>query len=325
MNLHTTYMGLKINSPVIVSSSGFSADIEKMVQAQKAGAGAIVLKSLFEEQIIQETAGKLQENEMYFWFPEANDQISKLTKEQGVADYLQLIKDAKKALDIPVIASINCMTSAEWPAFAAKIQDAGADGLELNIAIIPRNDDVDCCALEMEYVQIVEEVCKNTSLPVSVKIGSHFTNLSQLCKGLCQAGAKNIVMFNRYYQPDINIENLEIVSNDYKSKEGEYSESLRWIALLSNNNYCELTASTGYHTGHDVVKALLAGASAVQVATTLYQNGIEYIAEMLTDIQSWMQTKSFDTIEDFKGKLSQNKEATVAFERVQFMKKTFGI
>ncbi len=315
-------MGLDLNNPIVVSSSGLTNNIEYMKKIASVGAGAIVLKSLFEEQIIEEVDHKLKDNDMYFWFPEANEHVKTISKDHGVSEYLNLIKEAKAEISIPVIASINCMTATEWPSFAKRIEEAGADGLELNISIMPRNDEVDCRALEMEYIEIVEEVRKHTKLPLSVKIGPHFTNIAQLCCGLTKAGASNVVLFNRYYKPDVDIENMNIVANKYHSNADEISESLRWIALISNRNYCELTASTGVHTGADIIKTILVGATAVQVATTLYTNGVDYIKTMLADMEAWMTKKGYSSMDEFKGILNKSKEATTAFERVQFMKKT---
>jgi dihydroorotate dehydrogenase (fumarate) len=321
-NLKTKYMGFELRNPIVVSSSGLTNNVENIKKIEDAGAGAVVLKSLFEEQIIDEIDAKLNDNDMYFWFPEAREHVKSISTDHGVNQYLQLIKEVKKEVSIPVIASINCMTATAWPAFASKIEEAGADGLELNISIMPRNDEVDCRTLELEYIQTVEEVRRHTKLPISVKLAPYFTHLAQICKGFTESGATNIVLFNRYLKPDVDIDSISITRNKYHSNEDEIAESLRWIALLSNRNYCELTASTGIHTGADVIKAILVGATAVQIATTLYTNGLDYIRTMISDMESWMREKAFNSIDTFKGKLSEGKQATAAFERVQFMKKT---
>ena len=322
MDLKTNYMGLEMKNPIIAGSSGITNNVESIKRIAGYGIGAVVLKSLFEEQIVHEIDVKLKDNEMYFWYPEARDFVQSISKDHGVDKYLELIRESKKAVDIPIIASINCMSPAEWPSFAKKIEEAGADGLELNITILPQNDEISSCDMEMQYVTIVEEVRKFTSLPIAVKISPYFSNLRMLCSALTQAGAQAVVMFNRYYKPDVDIDKMAIVSNKYHSNAEELSESLRWIGLLSNRNICQFAASTGIHKGDDVIKALLVGADAAQIATILYKNGLEYIPVMLTHIEKWMENKGFKSIADFKGKLSKGKEVTASFERVQFMKKT---
>ena len=325
MDLKTNYMGLTLNNPIVVSSSGFTNNIDSIKKIAGYGAGAVVLKSLFEEQIVHEIDVKLKDNEMYFWYPEAKDYVQHISKNHGIEQYLDLIKEAKKAVDIPVIASINCMTPAEWPAFSKRVQDAGADGLELNISILPTNDEISSCDIEMLYIEIVEAVKKHTTLPIAVKISPYFTNLSLLCSGLAKAGADAIVLFNRYYKPDIDINKMAVIPNKYYSNSDELSESIRWIGLLSQKNMCHFAASTGIHKGDDVIKALLVGAEAAEIATVLYKNGLEYIPVMLTHMKKWMENKGFTSLSEFRGKLAKGKEANFAFERVQFMKKTTNV
>ncbi len=324
MDLSTKYLGLTLKNPVIVSSSKLTGTISNIKACAKAGAGAVVLKSLFEEQITARAKQKTMGNEMYFWYPEADEYVTGLGKEAGLEEYLEFVREAKKSVDIPIIASINCVSPIEWPKYAAKIQEAGADALELNIAIFPFDRQVTSLQIEDTYVEIVKEVKKYVSIPVSVKIGPYFTNVLNISYRLAEAGADALVLFNRFYNPDVDIANMRVVADNVYSSPDEKSIPLRWIALLSANGIpCELAASTGIHYSIGVAKQLLAGASVTQICTTLYQNGIPYIREIVAGLEDWMKKHKFNTIEDFRGKLNKNSEISAGFERLQYLKKNF--
>jgi len=250
--------------------------------------------------------------------------ICNFSKEHGIKEYLKLIEDAKKAVDIPVIASINCVTPREWPFFAKELVNAGADGLELNIFIPPTNINLTGYKMEETYIEIIREVKKNVDIPVGAKIGYYFTNLYRTIFKISNLEIDNIVLFNRYYRPDIDIERIKIISNNIFSNPEELTLALRWIALLSGKVNCGLIAATGVHDYTGIVKQLLAGASAVQVSTTLYQNGIGYISTMIKELEEWMKRKNYADIQSFKGKITNDEDNCVAFERVQFMRKTTG-
>lgn len=322
MDLSTTYMGLELKNPVIVSSSRLTNEIENIQLCAEKGAGAIVLKSLFEEQLLADPKKLMAQDEHYFWFPEAVDYINAHAREQGFAEYLTLIREAKESTSVPIIASINCNTHNEWPKFAAKLEEAGADGLELNISIMPFDEQLTSLDIERNYVEIVSEVKQFVSLPVAVKIGCMFTNLISLVKELEAVEADAIVIFNRFFRPDIDIENERIVPGEIYSSPEEITQSLRWVSLLSSHVKCDLAANTGIHTAEGVIKQLLAGAAAVQICTTLYQNGIEYLEVILSELESWAKGRNYSSLDQFRGKLGKVQENTAAFSRLQYLKKT---
>ncbi|MDP3462954.1 MAG: dihydroorotate dehydrogenase-like protein, partial [Bacteroidales bacterium] len=248
MDLSTTYMGLNLKNPIIVSSSKLTGNIENIKSCAKAGAGAIVLKSLFEEQIMAKAEAGLKRNDMYFWYPEASDYVVNISKGGGVQDYLKLIKQAKKEVSIPVIASINCVSPVEWPSFAAKIQEAGADGIELNMAIFPFDRNISSQQIEDTYIDILLAVKKEVSIPVAVKIGPSFTNMMAMTWRLAESGADALVLFNRFYNPDVDIASMKVVADNVFSGPDEKSIPMRWIALLSAGKIpTDLAANTGIH------------------------------------------------------------------------------
>lgn len=325
MNLSTTFLGLPIESPFIVASSGLTSTVDSIRKCADNGAGAVVLKSLFEEQVIADKKTLLQHDDMYFWYPQALDYVRNFSKEQGVKEYLILIEKAKKAVKIPVVASINCVSPLEWPKFAHEIKNAGADGLELNIFIPPTDLKLTGYKIEETYLDIVQAVKKETDLPVAVKVGYYFTNIYRMLFKLSNLEINSLVMFNRYYRPDIDIDNLKVITNNVYSSPVEITLSLRWIALLYEKVKCELIGTTGIHDYKGVVKNILAGGTAVQLCSALYKNGIDYLDTLRKDLEKWMGSKGYDNLNSFRGLISQNEENSAAFERVQFMKKTTGM
>lgn len=326
-SLSTRYMGLELRNPIIVGSSGLTHSVENVKDLEKNGAGAVVLKSLFEEQIRYEINKTMnQTEEQHSQYPEAQDYISNYARSYHIDNYLKLIDDCKKAVSIPVIASINCVSADEWPVFAKRIEEAGADALELNVFILPADPNFSGEQNEKVYFDIVDQVKKQISIPFSLKISYHFSGLAKTALKLSWAGAKGIVLFNRFYAPDINVDTLKVIPSHVFSTPDEISISLRWVAMLSDRLYCDIAASTGVHDGKGVVKQLLAGAKAVQIASTLYKNGFGRIGEMLQYLENWMDKHNFKTTEDFIGKLSLKKaENPATWERVQFMKHFAGI
>ncbi len=321
MNLSTEYMGLKLKNPIIVSSSKITDEIIDIKKCIDVGAGAIVLKSLFEEQMVANSEVLMDQDIKYFWFPEAIEQINKYSKEYGLNKVLELISQIKDYSDVPVIASINCITSHTWPQFAKSLEDAGADGIELNIALLPFDKSTPGKEIEDQYVKIVTEVKKYVSIPVAVKLSNYFTNLIQITHRLDDAGVNGLVLFNRLYRPDIDIEKEVIVHDNVLSAPEEMTKSLRWVALLSHQLNCQVAGATGIHDYKDVVKQLLAGASAVQICSTLYKNGLSYIDTILTDLEKWMSRHHYDTIDQFRSKICKENECSIMFERIQFLKK----
>ncbi len=323
MDISTNYMGLKLKNPIIVSSSKLTGDIESIKKCEAHGAGAIVLKSVFEEQIRAEAESTVKHsNNMYYWFPEAKEHIMDLSVDTKLDNYLKFVSDVKKEINIPIISSINCNTPNDWPKFAAAIQKAGADAIELNIGIFPFNDSMSGCEIEDIYVNILKEVNKNVTIPVSIKLGYYFTNISSIATKLVESGVDALVLFNRYMRPDINIETMEVIDDNNMSSAEELNISMRWIALLSGNKIgCQLAASTGVHDHVGLIKQLLSGATAAQVCSTLYLHGLEQIDKMLSGLKSWMKDHRFESIDDFRGKSVQDKTTLASFERIQFMKR----
>ncbi len=320
MNLETTYMGLTLRNPIIVSSSGLTDSVDKIKQIEESGAGALVLKSLFEEQIdadVKTIAGTGQQV-----YPEADDYIKNYIKNNSVDKYLNLVSDSKKAVKIPVIASINCISDNDWTDFAKKIEFAGADAIELNINIIPVEVDKPSQEYEQIYFDIVESVKNKVSIPVSVKIGYHFTNLLYTVSRLKYRKADSVILFNKFYEPDIDIKELKTVSSEILSQPHDIRQSLRWVAIISGKiKDLEISASTGIHDGNAVIKQLLAGAQTVQVCSVLYKKGVEYIGTMIKDIKKWMDLNSFMQIDDFRGKMNyKNIYNHKIYERSQFIK-----
>lgn len=325
-NLATTYLGLKLRNPVIVGSSGLTKSVENIKKLENYGAGAVVLKSLFEEQIRYEIQTLVNQGEAPGIYPEAEDYIRHYTQEHRVVEYLDLIKQSKESVKIPVIASINCMSSSEWTVFAKRIQEAGADALELNIFVMSSSPYKTSEQNEKVYFDVVTEVKKHVTIPVAVKISYHFSALAHTVQKLSWTGIQGIVLFNRFFAPDINIDTYQITASNIYSTPADISIPLRWIALLSSRVEIDLAASTGIHTGEGAIKMLLAGAKVVQVCSTLYKNGIEYLPTIIRDIDTWMTAHQYETIDDFRGKMSLNKvENPAAYERVQFMKHLAGI
>lgn len=324
MDLTTNYMGLKLANPIIISSSGLSNTVNKVKKIAENGAGAVVLKSLFEEQIIADRSKLMTQTDMYFWYPDAIDFVNNFTKDQGIEAYLDLIKGCKDSVDIPVIASINCLTPKEWPAFAEQIEEAGADGIELNIAIMPFGKDIEAESIEQSYYNIVREVKKYVDIPVSVKLGFYFTNLYLTINRLKEAGANGVILFNRFYRPDVDVNNLSLASRNVFSSHDEITLSLRWIGLLSRKINIDFAGATGIHGGADVIKQILVGASSAQICTAIYRHGYDYIGTMLEDIIVWMRKFGYSNLNQFKGLLVKDDEATAEFERVQFMKRAAG-
>ncbi|KAA3644613.1 MAG: dihydroorotate dehydrogenase-like protein [Chloroflexi bacterium] len=322
IDLTTTYMGLTLKNPLVVSSSRITGNLKGIVNCAKSGAGAIVLKSLFEEQFLADEGRLMDQDEAYFWFPEAIDFINTHAKDHGLAEYITLIQQAKEQTEVPIIGSIHCMSPNEWPRFAAELEGAGIDGLELNIAIIPFDENVASQDIEDTYVEIVTEVKKHVSVPLAVKISPMFTNIISIVKRLEAAGADAVVLFNRFYRPDIDIVNERVIRNQVFSGPEEMTQSLRWISLLSNRVDCDVVANTGIHDTESIIKHLLVGATATQICSILYKNGVNHIENMLTDLESWLKKRNYATIEQFQGKITRNIENIAAFERVQYMQKT---
>lgn len=318
IDLSTNYMGLNLKNPIIVSSSGLSNSAEKVARASQNGAGAVVLKSLFEEQILHEASDLIRHND----YPEAEDYIRTYATANSVETYLKIIEDSKKAVDIPVIASINCVSGDEWVDFAKRIEEAGADALELNIYIVTTDENIESKQYEIKYYKIIQEIKKRIKIPVAIKIGSYFSNLVYFVKQLKHNGADAVVLFNRFYEPDIDINEMKFTAAEVFSSPSDLQRSLRWVGIISSEvSDIDISASTGIHDGVAAIKQLLAGAETVQICSTLYKNGFGKINDILEFINYWMKQKGYESIRDFRGKMSYKKiPNSQIYERAQFMK-----
>ncbi|WP_314694674.1 dihydroorotate dehydrogenase-like protein [Tannerella forsythia] len=315
----TKYAGLTLRNPLIIGSSGLTSKVERNKSFEEAGAGAIVLKSMFEEQIEAQSDVLMQEAADY---PEAVDYVRHYVKANQSEEYLTLIRETKAQCTIPIIASVNCYKADTWVDFARQIEAAGADALELNVFYLC----TDLYATGQEvvnvYTSILKKVKEQISIPVIMKIGKGFSNIPAVVNLLKGHGADGVVLFNRYYQPDIDIHSCRITSGQVFSSHSDLSDTLRWTALVSGIfPDVSLAASTGVHEWKDVIKCILAGASAVQLCTTVYKNGMEIVTQMLTCLEEWMAQQKYQSIDEFKGRLSFSKAPNASmYERTQFMK-----
>lgn len=320
-NLETTYLGLKLRNPLVAASSGLTSSVEKIKELANAGIGAIVLKSIFEEQINNEISSMLksQQNNTY---PEAEDYIKNYLRDNTMVKHLELIKKAKEAVDVPIIASVNCVSSVEWIGFAKEFEEAGADAIELNIFYLPTDRNEKPGMVEQLYLDVLQKVKKEVSIPVSVKFGVHHSNILGMADKLKASGAAGIVMFNRFYEPDINLETLELTSSEVFSSPADLRRSLRWVGIVSSAiSQLDIAASTGIHDGAAVIKQLLAGAQVAQLCSTLYINGTKTVTEMIGELETFMKKWNFKKIDDFRGRLSyKNIPDPLMYERSQFMK-----
>jgi dihydroorotate dehydrogenase (fumarate) len=315
-------MGLSLKSPVIAGSSGLTNSVKQIKQLEGAGVGAVVLKSLFEEQINREIDKVISSSEDNSSYPEAEDYIRNYTRINSVQKYLGFITEVKESVSIPVIASINCISSTDWVDFAKDIANAGADALELNIYELPHDKNLSSENCEKKYIDILVAVKKRVTIPVSVKISPYFTNLVRLVDQLYAHGAAAVVLFNRFYEPDFNLETLEFTSSEVMSSPGDLNRCLRWTGIIKGQfPRVEIAASTGIHAGDAVIKQLLAGAQVTQVCSTLYLKGFEEVAEMEKELKTFMLKWNFKRLDDFRGRMSYaNIQSPEVYERAQFMK-----
>lgn len=316
--LTTKYLGLSLKSPLIVSSSGLTSSLDNLLMAQESGAGAVVLKSLFEEQITHH----ISTLSAFTGHPESDDYIANYTKSSSVEEYLSLIELAKKNLKIPVIPSINCYSSESWTTFSKKIADSGADAMEVNVFFLPVDRKKSSAEAEKVYFEVIEKLKKSVSIPLAIKIGFRFSNILYMIDQFYNRKVDGVVMFNRFYEPDFNIEKLTLTPASVFSHKDEMRYVLRWIGMASAQKIkIDISASTGVHSGEDAIKYILAGADSVQVCSVLYQKGISYLKTMNREITEWMEKKGYTQISDFKGKLNYlNIDKPAVFERTQFMK-----
>ena len=325
MDLSVKYLGLPLKNPIIAGSSGLTRSVDDLLRMEKSGVAAIVMQSLFEEQIcLDADYQRLQftkESLDYMQHSDTFNYIDAHIRAEYLSNYVQTIREAKKRLQIPVIASINCVSASGWTSFANKLQNAGADALELNIAVQQFNSVLSAADIEQLHLDIVRMVCSTVSIPVAVKISPYFADLSRVIDNIAQTGVAGIVLFNRFYSPDIDIDHMKLTGAKMYTTPTDLLATLRWIAMKSGSVPCNFCASTGVHSGSDVIKILLTGGAATQVVSAVYQHGVEHIAVMLKEIEVWMEGKGYGSIDQFAGKMGSYETDTPAtYERIQFMK-----
>ncbi|MBO4394556.1 MAG: dihydroorotate dehydrogenase-like protein [Spirochaetales bacterium] len=322
-DLKTTYMGLKLKNPIIVASSPLTSTLDSLRKCEDAGAGAVVLKSIFEEQINYVAGKDSKVNSEFLQFSDFLDAFDNMSKDYYIDQYLKLLAEAKKSLDIPVIASINCTHIDTWSEYAKRFEIVGADALELNYYPIASNASVPGEKVDRDAIAFAKAARKMTKLPVSLKIGFEYSSLAAIMKAFEKEGINALVLFNHFFRPDIDINELKPCAGQTVSSDNEFYESLRWIALMAAElKKMDFAGNTGVHSADTVIKMLLAGAKAVELCSVLMKNGLGTIAGMLCKIEHWMDEKGFKSVSDFRGKLAQeNMSADGAYwERTQYMR-----
>jgi len=322
-DLSTTYLGLKLKNPILVASSGLAKDAAGVKKCAAAGAGAVVLKSIFEEQFL--VAQKEQDND-YLIHPEAMDYL----RSGGLLEYApekicREIEAAKRDVDIPIIASINCQTQSLWPSFARQVEEAGADALELNIYNLPIDIDTPGSDFDNDHMQILKQVKEQVNIPISIKLSPEVSSLPYLAGKLARYGAEGLVFFNWFLAPDINLEKM---SSFASKSQGDFNQSLRWVALIAGRVSADIAASGGVKDAAGIIKQLLAGANVVQICSLFYQHGLEQINSLLAGVNDWMDKNQFSEVADLKGNLSFREQElsfkdlgeAASFFRAQYLK-----
>ncbi|MEZ4557499.1 MAG: dihydroorotate dehydrogenase-like protein [Caldilineaceae bacterium] len=323
MDLSTTYMGMTLKHPVVPSASPLSQSLDGIRRMEDAGAAAIVMYSLFEEQIMGEsylvdhylTYGTHSYAESLSYFPEMDNY------NVGPEAYLELMRQAKEATDIPIIGSLNGVSTGGWVDYARRMQDAGADGLELNIYYIPTDPFMSGADVEQMYLDVVKDVKSNVTIPVAVKVGPAFSSFANMAMRLHEAGADALVIFNRFYQPDFDLERLEVVPNLVLSSSTELRLPLRWMAILHGRVPVDFAITSGVHSHEDVLKGLMAGAKTMMMASELLRNGVQRIGQVVDAMSLWLEEHEYESVSQMQGSMSQQNVAEpAAFERANYMK-----
>ncbi len=320
-NLKVNYMGIDLENPIIVGASNMVTDLDKLKKVEEQGASAIVFKSLFEEQIqlerFQMDESLSQYNDLHAEMITTHPNI----EHAGPDEHLVNIRAAKESLTIPLIASLNAIENYTWIEYAKLIGETGVDGIELNFYKTPLDFDKNAEEIENEQINIVKEIRNNISIPVSVKLSSDYSNILNLIKKLDEAGADSFVLFNSFFQPDIDIDSEKHIKTFNLSNEGDYRKALRYTGILFENIKADICSSHGIFTGADVIKMILAGSTCVQVVSTLYKNGLTQIGKMITEMTEWMNGKNYKSIDEFRGKLSRKSLSSNPFvyQRAQYV------
>jgi dihydroorotate dehydrogenase (fumarate) len=323
VDLTTTYLGMKLKNPLVASPSPLSEKVENIKKLEQAGIAAVIMYSLFEEQIIHESLeldhflnrGTETYAESLTYFPN----IGKYTLAPD--KYIQAVEKTKQAVNIPVLGSLNGVSTGGWIEYAHKIQDAGADGLELNLYYLPTDANLTSGQLEDNYIKLVGDIRASVKIPLAVKLAPYFTALPNFARRLVDAGANSLVLFNRFYQPDFDLENLEVVPNLVLSNSNELRLPLRWIAILYGKVKADLALTSGVHTHEDAIKAIMAGANVAMSTSAILDHGVSVIPQILSGMETWMVEHEYESVKQMIGSMSQGAVAEpAAFERANYMK-----
>lgn len=329
VDLTTNYLGLNLKNPLVASASPLSQKAETVRELEHAGIAAVVMYSLFEEQIIYDSLrldrdlsqGTESFAEALTYFPDLASYTDLNQYSIGPEDYIENLHELKNAVDIPIIGSLNGISTGGWIEYASKIEGAGADALELNIYNLPTDPEISSQTIEAEYLELVRSIRASIKIPIAIKLSPFFTALPNFARQLVDAGADGLVLFNRFYQPDFDLDELEVVPRLVLSTSQELRLPLRWIAILYGRVSADFALTTGIHTARDVLKATMAGASASMAASTLLKYGIEQVSEILHGVESWMEENEYESINQMKGSMSQQAVAEpAAFERANYIR-----
>lgn len=321
-DLSTTFLGLSLKNPVLISSSGLTSTVEGVKRAAEAGAGAIVLKSLFEEQLRAELAPIASATGSH---PEADAFLAGMGMNEGTAEYLRLVQGAKRVAGVPIIASVNCTGDAFWVDFARQIESAGADALELNIGIVPTDPTIQAAAIEDGIVSLVAAVAKSVKIPVAAKLGASYTNFGTMASRLSKAGARGLTLFNRFYRLDVDLDTMSLSAGPARGGPESYFESLRWISLLEGRVGAELCASGGIYDGATALRLIAVGAHAVQLCSAVYTKGYGAITTVIDEMGGWMDARGVKSLSDIRGRLARrNSDKPELYGRLHYIKALTG-
>jgi dihydroorotate dehydrogenase (fumarate) len=324
--LSTSYLGLNLTNPIIVASSRLTSQLDGLKKSEDAGAGAVVLKSIFEEQIEHDSNSMIDGMDEYAAHTDAYDFFNNSSKDFYIDRYLELVEQAKKSLSIPVIASVNCLNSGSWLDYAHRFQEVGADALEMNLFIVPSNIKETSVEIEQKYINLIKSLKSRLNIPLALKMGTYFSGMANFMNKMDTIGLSGLVLFNRYYKTDIDIENMSLKAGKIISVKEESAIPLQWTALMSGELSCDICGNTGIYSGETIIKFLLAGAAAVQICSSVMTGGYDIIGKMKETLVNWMERKDYSSISDFKGMLCQeNFENPEIWERSQYIKAICGI
>ena len=326
VNLTTSYLGLNLNNPIIVASSRLTSQLDGLKKCEDAGAGAVVLKSIFEEQIEYDSNSMINGMEEYAAHTDAYDFFNNSSKDYYIDRYLELVEQAKQSLSIPVIASVNCLKAGSWLDYAHRFQEVGADALEMNMFIVPSNRAETSNEVEQKYLNLIKSLKNRLNIPLALKMGTYFSGMANFMNQLDTLGLSGLVLFNRYYKTDIDIESMSLKAGKITSVEEESAVPLQWTALMSGELSCDICGNTGIYSGETIIKFLLAGAAAVQICSSVMTGGHEILGRMKEIMVNWMERKNYTSINDFKGMLCQETfDNPEIWERSQYIKAVCGI